>query len=97
MEWFPEPTPGKSYSLNSAIPRLNGDVVAFVDDDHRVDANFLVNICRAADCHPDATLFCGRILPDWRFSYLLRKAYQRSRSISRASLCGTVQYIGSTT
>lgn len=65
MEWFAEPTPGKSYALNSAILRLDGEVVAFVDDDHRVDTNFLVNICQASDDYPEATLFCGRILPDW--------------------------------
>jgi glycosyltransferase involved in cell wall biosynthesis len=65
MEWFAEPTPGKSYALNSAFPRLTSDVVAFVDDDHRVDVGFLVNICRAAETYPEATLFCGRILPDW--------------------------------
>jgi len=65
LEWFAEPTPGKSHALNSAIPRLNVDVVVFVDDDHRVDADFLVNACRAAERYPDATMFCGRILPDW--------------------------------
>lgn len=65
LEWFVEPTPGKSHALNSAISRLTSDVVAFVDDDHRVDAGFLVNVCRAAETHLEATLFCGRILPDW--------------------------------
>ncbi len=65
LEWFAEPTPGKSYALNSAIPRLTGDIVTFVDDDHRVDADYLVNICRAAQAYPEATMFCGRILPDW--------------------------------
>lgn len=65
VEWFAEPTPGKSHALNSAIPKLTGEVVAFVDDDHRVDTDFLVNICRASDRYPEASLFCGRILPDW--------------------------------
>lgn len=65
MKWFIEPAPGKSIALNSAIPRLDGDIVAFVDDDHRVDSNYIVNICRAADNYRDASLFCGRILPDW--------------------------------
>lgn len=65
LEWFAEPVPGKSHALNSAVPRLAGDVVAFVDDDHRVDAAYLQAICEAADAHPEAGLFCGRILPDW--------------------------------
>jgi GT2 family glycosyltransferase len=42
--------------------------VAFVDDDHRVDSDYLVNICAAAKGYPDAELFCGRILPDWNGS-----------------------------
>lgn len=65
LKWFPEPVPGKSNALNSAIPRLRGRLVAFVDDDHRVDEAYLTEICRAADAYPDATLLCGKILPDW--------------------------------
>lgn len=65
LAWFAEPTPGKSHALNNALPRLTGDLVAFVDDDHRVDAGYLEAVCAAADAHPHAGLFCGRILPDW--------------------------------
>jgi glycosyltransferase involved in cell wall biosynthesis len=65
LSWFGEPTPGKSNALNSALPRVSSDVVAFVDDDHRVDPRYLVAVCRTADAHPGFALFCGRILPDW--------------------------------
>lgn len=65
LAWFAEPVPGKSHALNSAMPRLTGDIVAFVDDDHRVDEAYLRSICEAADAYPEAGLFCGRILPDW--------------------------------
>lgn len=65
LSWFAEPTPGKSHALNSAMPRVTGDIVAFVDDDHRVDARYLVSVCEAADAYASADLFCGRILPDW--------------------------------
>jgi len=65
LDWFAEPTPGKSNALNSAIPRLTGDIAALVDDDHRVATDYLVNICAAADTYPEATMFCGRIVPDW--------------------------------
>ena len=65
LDWFAEPTPGKSHALNSALPRITGDLVAFVDDDHRVDAGYLEAVCAAADRYPQASLFCGRILPDW--------------------------------
>mgnify|MGYP001166022977 FL=1 len=65
LRWFAEPVPGKSNALNSALPRVGSELIAFVDDDHRVDAGYLEAVCRAADRHPEADLFCGRILPDW--------------------------------
>jgi arylsulfatase A-like enzyme/GT2 family glycosyltransferase len=65
LEWIAEPTPGKSNALNRALPDLDTDAVAFVDDDHRVDARYLVEIAKALSDYPDAGLICGRILPDW--------------------------------
>ena len=66
LDWLSEPRPGKSFALNTAIPRVrSSDIVTFVDDDHRVDENYLVEICRAAETYPDITMFCGRILPEW--------------------------------
>jgi arylsulfatase A-like enzyme/GT2 family glycosyltransferase len=59
------PTPGKSHALNAAIPCIESDLIAFVDDDHRVDEDYLVAIEQAAQQWPDAGLYCGRILPDW--------------------------------
>ena len=65
LAWLAEPQPGKSHALNRAIPELHSDLVALVDDDHRVDENYLTAICSATESYPDASLFCGRILPDW--------------------------------
>ncbi|CAH1386241.1 sulfatase-like hydrolase/transferase [Candidatus Nitrotoga sp. M5] len=59
------PTPGKSHALNWTIPEIDTELTAFVDDDHRVDGNYLVAIAQAAQRWPDAGLYCGRILPDW--------------------------------
>lgn len=59
------PTPGKSFALNQAIPLIASELTAFVDDDHRVDSNYLVAIEEAAKTWPEAGLYCGRILPDW--------------------------------
>lgn len=42
------PTPGKSHALNEAIPQIDTELVALVDDDHRVDENHLVIIWQAA-------------------------------------------------
>lgn len=65
LTWFAEPMAGKSYALNSALPRVAGDLVAFVDDDHRVDANWLVTLTQTIETHPEFGIYCGRILPDW--------------------------------
>lgn len=65
LYWIDEPVPGKSNALNTALPRIDSDIVAFVDDDHRVDADYLGAVCRAAEFQPEYDLFCGRILPDW--------------------------------
>ncbi|HEB85633.1 MAG TPA: glycosyltransferase [Gammaproteobacteria bacterium] len=65
LNWIEEPTAGKSFALNSALPLITSELVAFVDDDHRVDSEYLASICAAAEEYPDAELFCGRILPDW--------------------------------
>lgn len=59
------PAPGKSHALNAAIPLLDTPLVAFVDDDHRVDSHYLTAIEQAATTWPEAGLYCGRILPDW--------------------------------
>lgn len=66
LRWVEVPRPGKVFALNHAIGLLKpGMIVAFVDDDHRVDANYLVSIEKAIIGHPEITMFCGRILPDW--------------------------------
>jgi GT2 family glycosyltransferase len=65
LAWFAEPRPGKSNALNSALPRIESDLIAFVDDDHRVDSAYFCAIVDAAGRHPEFELFCGRIVPDW--------------------------------
>jgi len=65
LRWIAEPTPGKSHALNSGVAALQGQWVAVVDDDHRVGGDFLQRIGQAIDSHPEASLLCGRILPDW--------------------------------
>lgn len=65
LRWEAEPVPGKSNALNRGLQLVTSSLVAFVDDDHRVDQGYLFHICEAAKDHPDAGIFCGRILPDW--------------------------------
>jgi arylsulfatase A-like enzyme/glycosyltransferase involved in cell wall biosynthesis len=59
------PAPGKSNALNAAIPQIETELIALVDDDHRVDEHYLTAIELATTTWPDAGLYCGRILPDW--------------------------------
>lgn len=65
LRWLAEPTPGKSHALNRALREVDTGLLAFVDDDQRVDPGFLRAICDTADAVPEADLFCGRLLPDW--------------------------------
>jgi len=65
LRWVAEPAIGKSHAQNRAIPMLASEWVAFIDDDHRVDASYLVAVCDAVTKYPAADIFCGRILPDW--------------------------------
>ena len=65
INWLSEPTPGKSYALNTAIPTVSSSLIAFVDDDHRVDKYFFLTIFNAFEKNTEAHIHCGRILPDW--------------------------------
>ena len=65
LRWIPEPTPGKSHALNRGASALKEGWVAIVDDDHRVAEDFLEETARAIEAHHEATMLCGRILPDW--------------------------------
>lgn len=65
LQWLTEPAKGKSHALNLALRELRTPLVAFVDDDQRVDPGYLEAICQTAHSAPDAALFCGQLLPDW--------------------------------
>jgi len=65
LRWSEEPKRGKSNALNRALAMLGGDAAVFIDDDHRVDADFLGGITRGLRAHAEVNVLCGRILPDW--------------------------------
>jgi GT2 family glycosyltransferase len=77
LAFLAEPRPGKSYALNTGLaavengvapfssPRTRGEIVAFVDDDHRVDPHYPCAVIETFRHFPEASLVCGRILPDW--------------------------------
>lgn len=65
LDFLEEPRPGKSHALNTGLAAVEGGIVAFVDDDHRVDPGYPLAVVDAFHEFPEAGLVCGRILPDW--------------------------------
>jgi glycosyltransferase involved in cell wall biosynthesis len=61
-----EPQPGKSHALNAGIREACGDVLAFMDDDVKVEATWLRNLT-APLCAGEWVGAGGRILPEQTF------------------------------
>jgi len=60
-----EPTPGKSFALIRAVNLVPEGFICFIDDDHRVDKNYLTSIQNTINKSPKISMFCGPIFPDW--------------------------------
>jgi glycosyltransferase involved in cell wall biosynthesis len=60
-----EPRQGLSFARNAGIRGARAPLVAFTDDDVRVERDWVAAIVRAFDEHPDASLVGGRVLPLW--------------------------------
>ena len=67
-----EPRRGKNIALNTGLSLVEGDIVAFTDDDIILPADWLVSIESVAAQHPDYDVFGGPISlvweqrpPDW--------------------------------
>jgi glucosyl-dolichyl phosphate glucuronosyltransferase len=61
-----EPHPGKSHALNSAIRHTNARILAFMDDDVKVEPDWLRMLTRIFD-DPEYAGAGGRILPEFEF------------------------------
>ena len=62
-----EPRPGKSHALNCAIPNTNAGILAFMDDDVKVEPDWLHMLTRIFD-DPEYAGAGGRILPESEFT-----------------------------
>lgn len=57
--------PGKNAALNLGLKHIEGDLVAFADDDVLVDPHWLVQLTAAAHAEPGYAAFGGCIRPEW--------------------------------
>jgi glycosyltransferase involved in cell wall biosynthesis len=64
LHYLVETKQGLSYARNKGIREANGDIIAFLDDDVKVDKNWATNL---ANYFNDPKVMCvgGRILPWW--------------------------------
>ncbi|MBF0622387.1 MAG: glycosyltransferase family 2 protein [Magnetococcales bacterium] len=65
LQLVEEPRLGKSWALNTGIALLDSDLVAFIDDDHRLPEDYLVTVQKCSEQHPEIDLLCGQIRADW--------------------------------
>ena len=60
-----EPRQGLSYGRNTGIALARSPIIAFTDDDVRVSSDWVLQLRRAFDEHPEAGYVGGRVLPEW--------------------------------
>lgn len=60
-----EPKPGKNGALNTGLGHIQGDLIAFTDDDAVPHPDWLLQLRRTADAQPSFAIFGGVVLPRW--------------------------------
>jgi glycosyltransferase involved in cell wall biosynthesis len=60
-----EPKQGLPFGRNAGVRAARAPLIAFTDDDVKVDEGWVAAIKRAFDEHPDVDALGGRILPCW--------------------------------
>ncbi len=61
-----EPKQGLSHGWNTGIEHARGRIIAFTDDDIEVAGDWVSQIKRAFDCHPEIDFIGGNVLPVWK-------------------------------
>ncbi|MDQ3754831.1 MAG: glycosyltransferase family 2 protein [Acidobacteriota bacterium] len=60
-----EGRPGIPHGRNAGIEAARASIIAFTDDDNRVAPDWVQQIKRALDAHPEVDYVGGRVLPEW--------------------------------
>lgn len=63
FRYFVETKQGLSHARNRGIDECRGDILIFLDDDSFVKPDYLSNLQRQMDQHPEAMAFGGKITP----------------------------------
>jgi glycosyltransferase involved in cell wall biosynthesis len=66
LRYIFEGAQGISQGRNAGIRNARAPIIAFTDDDVRVAPDWVRNIKRAFDEHPEADFIGGKILPKWK-------------------------------
>jgi glycosyltransferase involved in cell wall biosynthesis len=65
MTLISEPRRGKNIALNTGLAHIDGEIVAFTDDDVILPTDWLIAIEKVAKRNPDYDIFGGAIYPVW--------------------------------
>jgi len=66
LHYVSEKRQGISYGRNAGIAAAQAEIIAFTDDDIRVSNDWLSNIKRVFDKHPEIDYLGGKVLPHWQ-------------------------------
>ncbi len=57
---------GLSHGRNAGIANTSAPIITFTDDDVRVSTDWVANIVRVFDAHPEVDCVGGKVLPRWK-------------------------------
>jgi glycosyltransferase involved in cell wall biosynthesis len=86
--------PGKWGALNRVIPSARGHLLVFTDDDVDVEPGWLSALWYAAQRHPEALFFGGRVVPQWELPpprWLVERAEGGLRGLAVSCNFGSVE------
>ena len=65
VQYLEQATPGKNHALNTGLPKAQGELLVFTDDDIIATTNWIQELVKGSANWPDFDLFGGKILPDY--------------------------------